>query len=1404
MIAGTLEIQLMAQMSRLAQDMKQAQTTVSSAMGGIEKVVGQAKVALGALGVTFGAAMAIQNIKRTIDAADEISKMSKKVGISTEELSKFKYAADLAGVEVMAVQTGVKKLSQNMVEASDATSKSGRLMTLMGVDLNKGTLPAIEKIADTFRNLPDGPTKAALAVELFGKTGLDIIPLLNEGAAGIKKLTDEATVLGLVLDKETAAAAETFNDNLKGVAARLEGAKIAIMNHMAPAMIRITEAMKQAAIESGVLKAVWIALGGIAAEFLGLNDSDAEKMAKHLRKLKDEVSDLGKHIDPERQKQLLAGMVQPLNMIEGQWVKINQQMRITQGTLDAMAGKIDDQASRAARQGEVLNPYARARGASEKDIRDALGGKGVGDVDAAYRNLLKTLKEKLAVDQKLTESEKLKLQFEAMSAKQLEQFTPAQREELERLAKRVDQLNANKQAREAQMKAEEMFAEVMQEIAELERNRGDARTKAVLDTERMIEDLQLETKMMSMTNLERKKEVALRDLARQGITAESQGYVGLVSRLMEAIDAEEAQYQKMEQIRKQAEIWDELGDAAGRFFSDVLTVGGKAAVDNLRRWMKQLLADMIGIFAKKWILSLGASMSGSASLTQAAANAGGNSLLGNAMSWAGNAGASALGFSGLGTFAEFFGAASGSIPTAAIGAEAVAAGVGTNTLAANAGAWMSGLGATGWGLIIVAAVAVLAKFLDKHGGPKMEGQFTGRFDASGNLIGEGGRSFNIIGTEADAAAKKFVEQFGKGINSAITSLGGKGGAFDFGVGIVKDPRGDAPTFIDTILKDAAGNILFQQHNANVGRSDEELQAELNLQSQRALLAAVQASELPKRIAGIFDGLDPNTATLEEIAAAFQRANESQAAFAQAWARFNDQFMTDAEKLQVAQEAVNKTFTSLGLAVPKTNSEFRALVLALDEAGEDDKVDALLGIADAFKFVADTAQAAADAMMERWEQVQSEIDRITGRDRTASQLDSLVQQFIAANPWASGHTTQQLIAALTTITQQDFMNYSEEQQKLILAILSLATGVDQLSGAVDNVAQAQWTAYQQQVDAAQDFARSFYTNLQNTFGQQPFDERSASIIGALTTQVANTSAQLDAAIYNWFAQQGTSAAQVNSLLAQYRVWQPNFSLTDLYNASYGTRSSTIDGMINQITMYKTYLAEQTADLQKYHELEAQYAGHGEALLELQKWYDEQKALFAGNSSALEDLAQEFADRWDAIINGAAENTGDLEDLTRALADVRASIKEWRDSLLLSDLSPLTATERYAAALSQYNRTFELAALGDLSSLQDYQGVASALLQETISYYGRASTQYRELFNQILGQSGSLAAAEDPVVAGLGEITFTIREENRMLREEVRFLSQQVANLTTAVTTSGDNTVNAIESTSSTATPAPALT
>lgn len=275
-----------------------------SVKGSLTRISGLA-ANLGFVGLAGTAASIISMVKSTADFADEMSKAAQKAGVTTEALSGLKYAADLSDVSFEGLQTGLKKLNVNLNEAANGSKSSVDTFNQLGISIRdaSGNLKSadviLSQVSDVFQNLPDGPQKAALAVQLFGKAGSDLIPLLNGGSQGIAQLTKEAEKFGLVIDSKTAAAAEQFNDNMTRLQASAQGVAINIGSTLLPAMTHITDAMAEAALKGGVLSAIWAGLVDASKISLGIIDTSsldnqlikAQQALKSVTDARNEVSD---------------------------------------------------------------------------------------------------------------------------------------------------------------------------------------------------------------------------------------------------------------------------------------------------------------------------------------------------------------------------------------------------------------------------------------------------------------------------------------------------------------------------------------------------------------------------------------------------------------------------------------------------------------------------------------------------------------------------------------------------------------------------------------------------------------------------------------------------------------------------------------------------------------------------------------------------------------------------------------------------------------------------------------------------------------------------------------------------------------------------------------------------------
>lgn len=256
----------------LGLDSAQFTAGLTKAQMGLQKFGSLAKtgaLAIGAAMVAAGGATAMA-MKGVIDEADKMSKLSASLGIPIDELSKMRYAAEMADVSIDDLAKGVKRLAAGMLDSTEsATGPAARAFAMLGVSVkdSAGKLrPMSDVMADLagkFQQLENGPAKTALAMRLFGKSGADMIPLLNEGSDGLRAMYEEAEELGIVLDTQTGKAAEAFNDNLTRLGKVKDGIVTKITAHMLPAMAGLTDAMVVAAKNSKLMEAAGQTLGWV-------------------------------------------------------------------------------------------------------------------------------------------------------------------------------------------------------------------------------------------------------------------------------------------------------------------------------------------------------------------------------------------------------------------------------------------------------------------------------------------------------------------------------------------------------------------------------------------------------------------------------------------------------------------------------------------------------------------------------------------------------------------------------------------------------------------------------------------------------------------------------------------------------------------------------------------------------------------------------------------------------------------------------------------------------------------------------------------------------------------------------------------------------------------------------------
>ena len=243
-------------------DSAQFQAGVAKVGKSMDDVAKKAAVFGAAIGAAMAGAAAVMSaaIKRTIADADNMAKSAQKFGVGVEELSRLKHAADLSGVSLDTLGTSLRKLSQNMQEtAKGAKNTATEAFTALGVSVKnsdgslRSSTEVMGDVADRLSRMQDGAQKTALAMAIFGKSGSELIPMLNAGRDGINEMMQEADRLGIVLDTNTAKAAEAFNDNMARLGRVWDGLVMKLTAELLPALETLAENMMDFANNHGDL-----------------------------------------------------------------------------------------------------------------------------------------------------------------------------------------------------------------------------------------------------------------------------------------------------------------------------------------------------------------------------------------------------------------------------------------------------------------------------------------------------------------------------------------------------------------------------------------------------------------------------------------------------------------------------------------------------------------------------------------------------------------------------------------------------------------------------------------------------------------------------------------------------------------------------------------------------------------------------------------------------------------------------------------------------------------------------------------------------------------------------------------------------------------------------------------------
>ncbi len=217
--------------------------------------------ALAVAGIGGVAAFGVAAVDHMTEAGQAAFEMSEKFGIAADSASAWIAVGAQLGLTGDQIGTGYKFLAKNM-EALNLQHEKGKPLAgdlaksfkELGVNVfdAHGHLmdeqSILLEVATAFSKMPDGPEKAGLAMKLFGKEGADLIPLLNQGRAGIEKLMASGKAMGDVMSTDQVEAAHKLYLEHQKLDASISGLENRFAAGLLPIGLQVTTWLSDTAV----------------------------------------------------------------------------------------------------------------------------------------------------------------------------------------------------------------------------------------------------------------------------------------------------------------------------------------------------------------------------------------------------------------------------------------------------------------------------------------------------------------------------------------------------------------------------------------------------------------------------------------------------------------------------------------------------------------------------------------------------------------------------------------------------------------------------------------------------------------------------------------------------------------------------------------------------------------------------------------------------------------------------------------------------------------------------------------------------------------------------------------------------------------------------------------------------
>lgn len=220
-------------------------------------------------------------IKNQVDFADNLQTTADKLGVSADELQRFHFAADKLDVPIDSATNALKFLNKNLGEAANGNATAAESFRQLGVETKnsdgslRSSVDIMGDAADSFASMADQGKKTALAMKLFGKGGVDMIPMLNSGGAAVRELMGGVDDLGGTMSADYMKSVNDADNAMKDFGYASNLAKSKITQALLPAFtalvkyaVKLTGTFNKLVNEMGGLNRIFAVFGLMIGAFM--------------------------------------------------------------------------------------------------------------------------------------------------------------------------------------------------------------------------------------------------------------------------------------------------------------------------------------------------------------------------------------------------------------------------------------------------------------------------------------------------------------------------------------------------------------------------------------------------------------------------------------------------------------------------------------------------------------------------------------------------------------------------------------------------------------------------------------------------------------------------------------------------------------------------------------------------------------------------------------------------------------------------------------------------------------------------------------------------------------------------------------------------------------------------------